>query len=155
MTNWNYFFFSNVCSGFSAGVYQLPGVADVVDVFADVPQPVGVPRQGGVDRYGDDLTPQWEAEFFWKNHHLKQFKKIRLVLFIFFNALLISPEDVLTHGGEPRDVLIVDDVRVQRRLRHQVGSGQWRMHQGVTWKSNIVNGCQTHGVLHKLIKYDI
>lgn len=47
----------------SAGVYQLPGVADVVDVFADVPQPVGVPRQGGVDGYGDDLTPQWKAEY--------------------------------------------------------------------------------------------
>lgn len=41
--------------------YQFPGVADVVGIFTDVPQPVGVPGEGGVDRNGDDLTPQGEA----------------------------------------------------------------------------------------------
>lgn len=59
-------------SCYSAAVYQLPGVADVVGVFADVPQSVGVPRQGGVDRNADDLTPQWEAE----EKKKKTFKKV-------------------------------------------------------------------------------
>lgn len=41
--------------------YQLPGVADVVGVFADISKSVGVPGQRGVDRNGDDLTSQREA----------------------------------------------------------------------------------------------
>lgn len=41
--------------------YQLPGVADVVGVFADISESVGVPGQRGVDRNGDDLTSQREA----------------------------------------------------------------------------------------------
>ena len=44
-----------------------------------------------------------------------------------------SPEDVLPHSVESRDILIVDDVCVQRRLRHQVGPRQGRVHQGVAW----------------------
>lgn len=43
------------------GTHQLPGVADVVGIPADVPQPVGVPGQGRVDGYADDLTSQRKA----------------------------------------------------------------------------------------------
>lgn len=41
--------------------HQLPGVAHVVGVPADVSQPVGVPGQRRVDGYADDLTPQRKA----------------------------------------------------------------------------------------------
>lgn len=53
--------------------YQLPGVADVVGVFADISKSVGVPGQGGVDRNGDDLTSQREAGRMTaiKNHAVK------------------------------------------------------------------------------------
>lgn len=44
------------------------------------------------------------------------------------------PEDVLTDGRESWDIFVVDDVRVQGRLRHQVGPCQWRVHQGVSWE---------------------
>lgn len=43
------------------GTHKLPGVADVVGVPADVSQPVGVPGQGRVDGYADDLTSQRKA----------------------------------------------------------------------------------------------
>lgn len=41
--------------------YQFPGVADVVCVFAVVPESVGVPGQRGVDWHCNDLTAQREA----------------------------------------------------------------------------------------------
>lgn len=41
--------------------YQFPGVADVVCIFAVVPESVGVPGQGGVDWNSNDLTAQREA----------------------------------------------------------------------------------------------
>ena len=41
--------------------YQFPGVADVVGVFAVVPESVGVPGQRGVHWHTDDLTAQREA----------------------------------------------------------------------------------------------
>lgn len=43
------------------GTHKLPGVADVVGVPADVSQPVGVPGQGRVDGYADDLASQRKA----------------------------------------------------------------------------------------------
>lgn len=43
------------------GTHQLPGIADVVGVPADVSQPVGVPGQGRVDGDADDLTSQRKA----------------------------------------------------------------------------------------------
>lgn len=62
------------------------------------------------------------------------------VSFISFPTVLDfpSPEDILPDSWETRDVLIVDDISVQGWLRHQVGSGQRRVHQGVTLQS------QTH-----------
>lgn len=41
--------------------HQLPGIADVVGVFTDIPKSVGVPGQGRVDGDADDLTSQRKA----------------------------------------------------------------------------------------------
>lgn len=46
------------------------------------------------------------------------------------------PEDVLPDSRESWDVLVVDDVGVQRGLRHQVRLCQRWVHQGVTWETN-------------------
>lgn len=34
-----------------------------------------------------------------------------------------SPEDILSYSRESGDILIVDNIRVQGRLRHQIGPG--------------------------------
>lgn len=47
--------------GLPCYTYQFPGVADVVSVFAVVPESVGVPGQRRVDWHGNDLTAQREA----------------------------------------------------------------------------------------------
>lgn len=41
--------------------YQFPGIADVVRVFAVVPESVGVPGQRGVQRHSNNLTAQRKA----------------------------------------------------------------------------------------------
>lgn len=50
-----------VYSQCAANTYQLPRIADVVRVFAVVPESVGVPGQRRVDRDRNDLTAQREA----------------------------------------------------------------------------------------------
>lgn len=42
------------------------------------------------------------------------------------------PEDVLAHQLKFGNVLVVDDVRVERRLGQQVGPGQGGVHQSVS-----------------------
>lgn len=48
------------------------------------------------------------------------------------------PEDVLPDSRESWDVLVVDDVGVQRGLRHQVRLGQRWVHQGEPWEKKSV-----------------
>lgn len=49
-----------------------------------------------------------------------------------------TPEDVLPHQLEFRNVLIMNDIRVEWWLRQQVGPGKGWVHKGVPWKIRTV-----------------
>jgi hypothetical protein len=61
-----------------------------------------------------------------------------------------SPEYVVPYYGEPWDVFIVDDISVQRRLGHQVGPCEGRVHQGVTWVTKNNGRTALSGDLHRI-----
>lgn len=81
-----------------------------------------MPGQRRVDRYADDLAPQRKAGRTPAIKEIARQHKRR-------NSICLKPrwflpQDVLPDSGESWDVLVVDDVGVQRRLRHQVRPGQ-------------------------------
>lgn len=105
--------------------YQFPGVADVVRVFTDVSQSVHVPGQRRVDGYGDDLTSQRKAGRAMVTEKGKEFKREEEFWPLSSSVpRRFPPEDVLSDSRESWDVLVVDDVSVQRSLRHQVRPGE-------------------------------
>lgn len=95
-------------------------------MLAVVSETVGVPGQRGVNRHFNDLTAQRETA---KENGYSVFI-FNFYLFIFLNSCdcLLLPEDVLSDSRESWDVLIVDNICVQRRLGHQVRPRQGRVH---------------------------
>lgn len=112
--------------------HQLPGIADVVGVFTDIPKSVGVPGQGRVERDADDLTPQRKAG---RSTAVKKTHQDVCRVGVGGPGWGL-PEDVLPDSRESWDVLVVDDVGVQGGLCHQVRPGERGVHQGVTWETN-------------------